>query len=106
MTALMWAVKCKHIDIVNYLLKNNADPTIKTESGDTALILALENKIWEEKSMISFWENVRAVSFVDVNFANRNGHNILHMCVRRDWSNFLKMLLLEKVKKQLGTKFN
>ena len=100
MTALMWAVKYKYIDIVDYLLNNGADPTIKTDSGDTVLILALEHKLWDEQSMITLWKSVKRVSFIDVNFTNKNGHNMLHMCVRRDWEELLKLLLTEKVFRQ------
>ncbi|XP_063921986.1 uncharacterized protein LOC135136562 isoform X3 [Zophobas morio] len=96
MTALMWAVKYKYIDIVDYLLNNGADPTIKTDSGDNVLILALEHKLWDEQSMINLWKSVKRVSFIDVNFTNKNGHNMLHMCVRRDWEELLKLLLTEK----------
>ncbi|RZC41499.1 uncharacterized protein BDFB_001381 [Asbolus verrucosus] len=96
MTALMWAVKYKYLDIVDYLLNNGADPTIKTDSGDNVLILALEHKLWDEHSMINLWKAVKKVSFIDVNFTSKNGHNMLHMCVRRDWEELLKILLLEK----------
>jgi ankyrin repeat protein len=97
MTALMWAVKYKYLDIVEYVLNNGADPTIKTDSGDNVLILALEHKLWDEQSMINLWKAVKRVSFIDVNFTNKNGHNMLHMCVRRDWEDLLKLLLTEKV---------
>nr|XP_974847.2 PREDICTED: uncharacterized protein LOC663720 isoform X2 [Tribolium castaneum] len=96
MTALMWAVKHKYLDIVDYLLTNGADPTIKTDSGDNVLILALEHKLWDEQSMINLWKAVKKVSFIDVNFTSKNGHNMLHMCVRREWEQLLKLLLNEK----------
>ncbi|XP_044260076.1 uncharacterized protein LOC123008358 isoform X2 [Tribolium madens] len=96
MTALLWAIKYKYLDIVDYLLNNGADPTIKTDSGDNVLILALEHKLWDEQSMINLWKSVKKISFIDVNFTNKNGHNMLHMCVRRDWEQLLKLLLTEK----------
>lgn len=98
-TALMWAVKYRYMDMVDYLITNGADPTIKTDSGDNVLIQALEHKLLDEHSIINLWKKVKKVSFIDVNFTNKNGHNMLHMCVRRDWEQVLKILLTEKVAK-------
>lgn len=101
MTALMWAVKYKFLDVIDFLLENGADPNIKTDSGDNILTLALEHKLWDEESIIKLWNSFKRICCTDINSTNKNGHNILHMCVRRDWENFLKILLSEKVLKDL-----
>ncbi|MDY6980727.1 MAG: ankyrin repeat domain-containing protein [Pseudomonadota bacterium] len=43
-TALMWAAKEGRVELVDLLLDNGADKTIRTVSGKTAYDLAIENK--------------------------------------------------------------
>ncbi|KAI9349917.1 hypothetical protein BD770DRAFT_429734 [Pilaira anomala] len=44
MTALHWAAHSGHINVITALLKNGADPLIKTKKGQTALDLAANNE--------------------------------------------------------------
>lgn len=96
-TPLMWAVKLKNMEIVDVLLANGADSTAKNDNGYNALFLALENKIWDEKSFIKLWNHIKHTAFIDVDFMGKDGRNVLHTTIRREWVNVLKILIVEKV---------
>lgn len=77
---------------------HGADPYIKNENQiDHIVSIALETKIWDEQSLILLWKNVKCYSHIDVNFINKNGHSMLHMAVRRQWINFIEILMSENV---------
>ena len=42
-TALFFASRFGHIDVVHLLLKNQADPTVENENGETAVDWALKS---------------------------------------------------------------
>lgn len=94
----MWAIKNKSLDIIDFLLSNGADPTIKNDNGDAVLFIAMENKLWDEKSYITLWNRIKNVSFVDVDFTSKNGRNMIHAAVRREWNEMLNILITEKVR--------
>ncbi|XP_050310661.1 uncharacterized protein LOC126746447 isoform X2 [Anthonomus grandis grandis] len=96
-TALIWAVRYKYLNIIEYLLDHGADPNIKIENNENLIIIALEHKLWEENTFIEFWDRVLKVSEIDVNATNKNGHTILHIAVRRQWEKFIEKLLEKKV---------
>lgn len=98
MTALMWAIKYRYLDIIEYLLVNGADPSISNDSGDNALIIALEHKLWDERDFIKIFASVIARNKSIINCTNRNNGNcLLHLAVKRDWDVFVNMLIKAKV---------
>lgn len=93
-TALIWAIRYKYMELIEYLLEHGADPTVTVDNGDNIIIIALEHKLWDEVTFMEFWHLVGRKSTVDVNATNKNGHTILHIAVRREWETFIKELLL------------
>ncbi|KAF5272143.1 hypothetical protein FQA39_LY01225 [Lamprigera yunnana] len=91
-TALIWAIKFKNLEMVDILLPSGADG-----NGCNTLLLALENKIWDEKSFLKLWNHIRHYAYIDVDFMGKNGRNILHTTIRREWVEVLKLLISEKV---------
>ncbi|ERL94197.1 hypothetical protein D910_11478 [Dendroctonus ponderosae] len=96
-TALIWAVKLKYLDMIEFLLNNGADPNMKVENGENTVLIALEHKLWDEQSFMEYWGMVSKVSRIEVNAINKNGHTILHIAVRREWEKLIKLLLTQKV---------
>lgn len=95
-------MKNKYVDFIEYLISNGADPTIKIDNGDNLLVIALENKLWDEEGVINLWKTIKKISFIDVNFTSKSGHSMLHMCVRRDWDKLLKLFVNEKVRMRIN----
>lgn len=77
---------------------SGANSTIKDDNGDNVLFMALENQIWDEQSFIVLWNQIKLIAFVDVDFIGKHGHNMLHIATRREWNEFLNILMSEKVK--------
>lgn len=86
------------MEMIEYLISKGADPTMKTEKGDNVLIIALEHKSWEEQAYLNLWKMVKTISFIDVNYASKPGRNMLHIAVRRDWEELIKILITENVR--------
>lgn len=97
MTALMWAVKHKNLDAIDLLLNQGADPSMKTEAGDTVLFQALENKCWEEGEFLLLWKRVETVQVIDVDYVGRSTRSMLHLAVRRGWCEVVDELINAKV---------
>lgn len=92
MTALSWAVKLKHEDVVDYLLSHGADPTIKSEDGDEILFIALNGR-WNESSFIKLWRSLsNCSSFVPL-VRNKAGQSVLHLAVAKEWKNFIILMI-------------
>ncbi|XP_066145243.1 uncharacterized protein [Euwallacea fornicatus] len=96
-TALIWAIRYKHLELIRLLLQKGADPTIRVDNGENIVITALEHKLWDEVTFMEFWQMISTVSEVEINAANKNGHTILHIAVRREWEKFISVLLDAKV---------
>ncbi|CAH0555981.1 unnamed protein product [Brassicogethes aeneus] len=94
---LTWSVKYKNLNIIEYLISKGADAKIKTDNGDNILMIALENKNWEEDDFIKLNNIIKTSTNVDVNYTSKNGHNLLHIAVRRDWEDYIKLLIKENV---------
>lgn len=97
MTALMWAVRHKNLNVIELLLNRGADPSVATEAGDTILFQALENKCWEEGEFLSLWKRVEKVQLVDVDYVGRSTRSMLHLAVRRGWCEVIDELIGAKV---------
>ncbi|XP_066252974.1 uncharacterized protein [Euwallacea similis] len=96
-SALIWAIRHKHLELIRLLLEKGADPTIRVDNGENIVITALEHKLWDEITFMEFWQMVSKVSEVEINATNKNGHTILHIAVRREWEKFISILLDAKV---------
>ncbi|XP_017777099.1 PREDICTED: uncharacterized protein LOC108563053 [Nicrophorus vespilloides] len=92
-TPLCWAVKLKQTEMVQFLLSNNADTSIKPSNGDGILFMALGNSMWTEDSFLLLWNSFKNLGQIDVNATNKNGLSIMHLAIRREWNVLLDILL-------------
>lgn len=77
-TALYYAVKDKHVQLLDVLLTaNNIDVNVKTTAGTSLLLLAIVNEDFE------IIDKLLAVKDIDVNMKNKFGNTALHVAARR-----------------------
>lgn len=89
-TALLWAVQNGHIKIVEYLLKNKADPNFKTSDGFTALDIACgEGRLKIAKLLIKHG--------ADINAKVANG-SVLHTACSYNRVGIAKLLIKQSAK--------
>lgn len=54
MSSLLWAVKCKNLDLIETYIDKGADISVKDENGDDALIHAVKSTDWDEESVVKY----------------------------------------------------
>lgn len=69
MTPLLWAVKCKNLDLIETFIAKGADFLAKDKNGDNALIHAVKSTDWDEDSVIKYHATYQ--EYFDINHKNK-----------------------------------
>ena len=103
MSALMFAAQCKHAEVVTLLLKAGANVNLKGVYGQTALMIAIEDRYYDlqDPNSHKIVQTVKALldGGADVNLEDDDGTSPLLAAVGkvgRQWQQEVIKLLLEK----------
>lgn len=96
-SAIFFAAKNKRPDIVELLESYGANLGLVDHHKDNILLAAVNNKIWDEKSFIIFYENVLKTGLVTVNHVNELKNSLVHYSVKRNWMELLGKLIKDGV---------
>jgi hypothetical protein len=93
-TGLYRSVICGHYEATEYLLKQGADPNIKTRMGDTALHQATDNKQYKLAELLILYN-------ADVNSQQNDGETPLHLACFKGDHEMVNILLFHKANPNL-----
>ena len=102
-TALMCASMYGHINIFEYLVENGADVNIKSEEGNTALIL-VSNEDNEDKEHLDIIQYLVDNGAADINIKNNDGDTALIIASKKGHLGITKYLIYKKA--DVNTKNN
>ncbi|XP_039292984.1 uncharacterized protein LOC111061653 isoform X2 [Nilaparvata lugens] len=95
-TCLMWAVKCKRLEMIDLLIKRSADISATNAEGDNAMLLAIQSDAWHQDAFLDLCNTISrfTTTFREVvNHANKKGYTLLHFSVKRKWNNIVDRLI-------------
>lgn len=89
-TALMWAVRNKHLEMINLLVKYGADITLLNDNEDNVALIAIQSTSWDQKDFLDFWSSINCK--IDLDHANRMGNTVLHYAIERKWNVLIELI--------------
>ncbi|KAJ4802967.1 Ankyrin repeat protein [Rhynchospora pubera] len=88
LTAIHRAILCKKQAIVNYLLRNSANPFIRDNEGATLMHYAVHTASSETIKILLLYN-------VDINLSDHDGWTPLHLAVQAQRTDIVKLLLIK-----------